>query len=183
MEQQNKSIERRAVAERAKAEGRKISGYAAVFNSPSEDLGGFTEYITANAFEGVLERSDVFAYLNHNPERGVLARSKGGEGSLTLSIDKKGLKYEFEAPNTALGEEVLEGVKRGDIGGSSFAFIVDKDEWSKDYKSRTITKIKELYDVSPVYSPAYPDTSVAVAERDRKTSLDRYFQELKDKLK
>lgn len=181
MEQQS-NIERRSVAFRATADGRKISGYAAVFNSPSEDLGGFTEYITANAFDGVIERSDVFAYLNHNPDRGVLASARRGKGSMTLKVDEKGLYYEFEAPNTALGDEVLEGVKRGDIGGSSFAFIVDRDEWSKDYKTRTITKIKQLLDVSPVYTPAYPDTSVALAERDKRTTLDRYYKELKDKL-
>ena len=69
--------------------------------------------------------------LNHNEDKGVLARSNKGIGSLTLEIDDKGLKYSFDAPNTALGDELLEGLKRGDITASSFAFKVGKDKWDK----------------------------------------------------
>lgn len=144
--------------------GRTVEGYAAIFDSPSEDM-GFIERIAPGAFDGVIAESDVFALLNHDERRGVLARSKYGEGTLQLSIDERGLFYRFEAPNTALGDELLESLKRGDIDSSSFAFTVDKEEWSNvgtttnERWERIIKKVRRLYDVSPVYTPAYSATS------------------------
>lgn len=151
------------------ADSRKVEGYASVFNSRSKDLGGFTEIIDPSAFEGVIERSDVLALLNHDQDRGVLARSRKGVGSLTLSIDDRGLKYSFDAPNTALGNELIEGLKRGDISTSSFAFTVSGEKWTKEEDGRylrTITQIDKLFDVSPVYNEAYEDTSVALRSLD-----------------
>ena len=88
--------------------------------------------------------------MDHNKDRGVLARSTNGEGSLKLSIDEKGLKYSFEAPNTALGDEILEGIRRGDIRACSFAFTVAEggDKWEKRANGtylRTINKVDRLY--------------------------------------
>ena len=146
-------------------ESRKVEGYASVFNSRSKDLGGFVEIIDPAAFNGVIERSDVLALLNHDQDRGVLARSRKGVGSLTLTVDERGLHYSFDAPNTALGDELVEGLKRGDISTSSFAFTVAGEEWTKEEDGRylrTITQIDKLYDVSPVYNEAYEDTSVAL---------------------
>lgn len=145
-------------------DSRTVEGYAIVFNKESRDLGGFTEVISPSAIDGILDKSDVLCLLNHNEDRGVLARSKFGEGSLELTVDEIGLKYRFEAPNTALGDELLEGLKRGDISTSSFAFTIDKDNWEKSERGykRTITQFKELFDVSPVYKEAYPDTTVAL---------------------
>lgn len=149
-------------------ESREVQGYAIVFNSDSNDLGGFIERINPAALEGVVEKSDVLCLLNHNEDKGVLARSKYGEGSLRLEIDEIGLKYTFEAPNTALGDELLEGLRRGDISTSSFAFTVGSDSWSKREDGtylRTIDSISELFDVSPVYRAAYDATSVKVDAR------------------
>lgn len=173
------NIERRYVAEVRKAEddpeSRRVSGYAAVFGSSSLPLmdwdhGEFEEVIDRNAFDGVIEQSDVFAVLNHDNSRGVLGRSINGTGSLSLSVDDHGLRYEFDAPRTALGDELLEGLRRGDITASSFAFNVQDERWEeqedKTYK-RTILKVGRLYDVSPVYNPAYPDTSVAQRSLDK----------------
>lgn len=112
-------------------ESRKVEGYAVVFQSESNDLGGFKEVIDSRALDGIIEKSDVLCLLNHNEDKGVLARSNKGTGSLTLEVDEKGLKYSFEAPNTALGDEVLEGIRRGDISASSFAFTVESDQWEK----------------------------------------------------
>ena len=103
---------------------RNVTGYALVFNSESEDLGGFTEVIDKDALQGVIERSDILALLNHNEDKGVLARSTKGTGSLELTVDDLGLLYRFEAPHTALGDELIEGLRRGDIRASSFAFDV-----------------------------------------------------------
>lgn len=174
-------------------ESRTVSGYAIVFNSDSNDLGGFIERIDPNSLDGVVEKSDVLCLLNHNEDRGVLARSNKGEGSLTLEIDEIGLKYTFEAPNTALGDELLEGLRRGDISTSSFAFTVGKDSWSKLENGtylRTINSINELFDVSPVYRAAYDATSVKADSRGldaikqkEKEELANYYKELRNKLK
>lgn len=163
-------LERRSFDIELRAEeSRKVEGYASVFNSRSKDLGGFTEIIDPNAFNGVIERSDVLALLNHDQDRGVLARSKKGVGSLTLNVDERGLHYSFDAPNTALGNELIEGLKRGDISTSSFAFTVSGEQWTKEPDGtylRTITQIDKLFDVSPVYNEAYEDTSVALRSLD-----------------
>lgn len=147
---------------------RHIEGYAIVFESESVDLGGFTEIIQRNALDGVIENSDILCLLDHKMERGVLARSKYGVGSLKLEIDSHGLKYSFDAPNTELGNELIEGIRRGDISASSFGFICEEDEWERRSDNsiiRYIKKIKQLIDVSPVYHPAYESTEVKVDKR------------------
>lgn len=170
MEKNKKDIERRALSIAPEAltdgdpEGRKVTGYAAVFNEQSELIfGEFKEIIHPGAFDGVIDRSDVFALLDHDQRRGVLARSKFGAGSLQLSVDEKGLRYEFEAPRTALGDELLEAIRRGDITASSFGFTVREETWvtnGDNTSTRNILKVEELFDVSPVYHPAYTGTSV-----------------------
>lgn len=154
---------------RGEEESRHIEGYGSVFNSRSLDLGGFQEIIAPGAFDGVIERSDVKALLDHNAERGILARSRNGKGSLSLELDERGLKYSFDAPHTNLGDEVVEGLKRGDYSQSSFAFTVESESWTKEEDGsylRTINKIGNLYDVSIVANPAYTDTSVALRSLD-----------------
>lgn len=154
---------------RDEPESRHIEGYGSVFNERSLDLGGFVEMIAPGAFDGVIDRSDVKCYLDHNPEKGILARSRNGKGSLSLVVDEKGLRYEFDAPHTNLGDEVVEGLKRGDYSQSSFAFTVDDEVWTKEADGsylRTITKIGGLYDVSIVANPAYEGTSVALRSLD-----------------
>lgn len=143
---------------------RTVEGYAAVFDSPSEYI-GWTEIIHRGAItDETIKKSDVFAKFNHNDEK-ILARSKYGEGSLLLEADEKGLRYLFESPHTALGDELLEYLNRGDINQSSFAFTVSKEDgserWYKkgDMIYRDIYKIEKLFDVSPVFNPAYSSTS------------------------
>lgn len=143
-------------------EKRTVEGYAILFETPSDGL-GFEEVISRSALDGVLAKSDVFALMNHSQNRGVLARSNKGTGSLHLEVDDKGLKYSFEAPKTALGDELLENIRRGEISASSFCFDVEKDIWEKKSDGswkRTVSKIGNLYDVSPVYNAAYSKTSV-----------------------
>ena len=146
------------------AEARTISGYAAVFNSESNDL-GFYETIAPGAItEDTIIRSDVVATLNHDPEK-VLARSKYGKGTLQLNVDERGLKYEYEAPNTTLGNDLREMLKRGDIDAASFAFTVSQEEGAQKWEKRdgkyyrTIYKIDKLFDVAAVYHPAYSAAS------------------------
>ena len=171
---------------RDEAESRHIEGYGSVFNERSVDLGGFTEIIAPGAFDGVIERSDVKCYLDHNPEKGILARSRNGKGSLTLELDERGLKYSFDAPHTNLGDEVVEGLKRGDYSQSSFAFTVQDEAWTKEEDGtylRTINKIGGLYDVSIVANPAYEGTSVALRSLDAfKASQEEVPAEVKEEV-
>lgn len=169
-------------------DSRTVEGYAVVFNSQSEDL-GFYETINPSAItEDVLKRSDVFCLFNHDQDK-VLARSKYGTGSLQLQLDERGLKYTFQAPNTDLGNELLEYLKRGDIESSSFAFVVSADEGSEVWETRAdgrqyreILKIDELFDVSPVFNPAYSSTSVSQRALDKLNQL-REMQDEKEKEK
>lgn len=167
-------------------DSRTVEGYAVVFNSQSEDL-GFYETINPTAItEEVLKRSDVFCLFNHDQDK-VLARSKYGTGSLQLQLDEQGLKYTFTAPNTDLGDELLEYLRRGDIDSSSFAFTVSTDEGSEVWTTgtdgkqyREILKIDELHDVSPVWNPAYTSTSVSQRTLDKLNQL-REMQDEKEK--
>jgi HK97 family phage prohead protease len=163
---ENKSLEIRSAEIRNISNSRTIEGYAMVFNSESEDL-GFREIIKPNAVtQETIDKSDVFCRFNHDEEK-VLARSNHGKGSLSLKIDDRGLKYSFDVPNTDLGNTLLEYINRGEIDSSSFAFAVSPDEgsdyWYKDNSGiihREINKIDYLVDVSPVWYPAYTETTV-----------------------
>lgn len=162
--------ERRAFPFEFRADGdgespQTISGYGALFNVLSENLGGFREQIAPGAFDGVLE-DDVRALFNHDPNL-ILARSPG---TLSLSVDSTGLRYEFEVGTRSYEADLLESIQRGDVSQSSFAFWVEEDEWDEDDEGRivrTIVKVRRLYDVSPVTYPGYTDTSVAARGLDQ----------------
>ena len=140
-----------------------VVGYGAVFNSESNDLGGFREYIAPGAFDGRLE-DDVRFLVNHDANL-ILARTTNG--TLRLSVDEKGLRYEADLPNTSTARDLMELLKNGTISQSSFAFTVEEDSWEvKDGMNiRTIDKVSQLYDVSSVTYPAYNEASSCVALR------------------
>lgn len=174
-----RQLERRsATISNINSETRTVEGYAVVFNSQSEDLGFFETIAPSAVTVDVINRSDVFALLNHNPDK-VLARCRYGEGSLSLSIDEKGLKYSFQAPNTELGNELIEHIRRGEIDSSSFAFIVSTDDGSEKWENingttyRTINKIECLCDVSPVWQPAYSATSVSARALEKLNQMEQ----------
>ena len=163
-------IEYRSFRIEAREQGsRTVSGYGSVFNSQSEDL-GFIETIDPKAItEETIKRSDVFATLNHDNDK-ILARCKYGSGSLELKCDDKGLYYRFDAPNTDLGDELLEYLNRGEIDSSSFAFTVKRDEWTTGDDGKTyrrILEIDQVFDISPVFCPAYPE---AICQKRNKPS-------------
>ena len=136
-----------------------IEGYAAVFNKDSQDFGGWHERIAPGAFSDVL-KDDAVALFNHDSNF-VLGRN--GK-NVTITQDETGLKYRIKLPDTSFAKDMRELIKEGIVHQSSFAFTVSEQEWkhSKDDSPsvRTITKIKRLYDVSPVVSPAYLDATV-----------------------
>lgn len=163
----------------------KVFGYAAKFNTRSQNLGSadyqFYEVLEAGAFDGVL-KDDVRALFNHDSSA-ILARSKNGAGSLEIGVDAIGLWYRFEAPDTQVGRDLVTSLKRGDVDQSSFSFTVDKDgqAWSETKDGdgptvfvRTISKVSALYDVSPVTYPAYLDATVALR------SLEEFRKETPD---
>jgi len=147
----------------------KVEGYAAVFNRDSEDM-GFIERIAPGAFKKALKTSDVRALFNHDSNI-ILGRTSAG--TLELKEDKKGLFMSVTPPDTQLVRDmVLSPIERGDITQQSFGFTVKADEWKnldddKETPVRTITEIRELFDVSPVTFPAYPDTAVALRSLDK----------------
>lgn len=176
-------------------EKRTVEGYAILFGVNSDNL-GFEEVIERGALDGVLGKSDVFALLNHDRSKGILARAKNGSGSLSLEVDTKGLKYRFEAPKTALGNELLENLRRGEIDQSSFAFTVADggEKWERQKNGvwkRTISKFERIYDVSPVYNAAYSKTSVYMRgkeeaekelEQREKQNLEEYYKGITNSL-
>ena len=151
---------------RTNAKSRTIVGYAAKFERWSEPImGWFKEQIARDAFSEC-DVTDVIMCFNHNIDS-ILARTTSG--TLMLSTDDEGLRFEFEAPATTMGNDMLELVRRGDISKCSFKFTVEEDEWryadkenKLEYDERTIRKIGKLYDVSLVVYPAYSDTEAGV---------------------
>ena len=137
-----------------------------MFNSESEDLGGFREIILPGAFDRALrEAHDVRALWNHNADV-VLGRTKSG--TLRLSVDEHGLRSEIDMPETRAAEDALASIRRGDVDGMSFGFRVLTDNWrSQDgVQIRELTDL-ELLDVSPVAYPAYPATQVSTRALER----------------
>ncbi len=153
------------------SESRTIGGYAAKFNTFSENLGGFTERIAPSFFNK--SRGDgwpgVLARYNHDDN---MLLGTTWANTLRLGIDDTGLTYEVDIP--AARADVFELVTRGDVAKSSFAFVAYEDDWTTNeagFPIRTLISGR-LYDVAPVNTPAYDDTSVGVRALD---SLARKF--------
>ena len=158
-----------------------VSGYAIRFMEESVDLGGFIERIHPEAISiDQIRNSDIFALFNHEDGM-VLGRT--GAGTLKLDLREDGLYYEINVPNTVAGNELLEHIKRGEMYGTSFAFSLPSDGsgevWSKGEDGniyRDITNIEFIWEISPVFEPAYPTTTVSAR------SLEK-IQELNDMIK
>ena len=183
--EQNREI--RSIARAFTTNGRTVSGYAIRFNEDSAFM-GFTERISPSALPAsMLENADIFAYFNHDWGK-VLARTPN---SLKLDLRNDGLYYEFEAPNTQDGNDLLEHIKRGEMYGTSFAFSLPEDGsgevWTKQEDGtylREIVMFDTLYEISPVYTPAYPTTSVSARclEYVRKLEEQNMKEDKKDEL-
>jgi len=149
-------------AEEQAPTGQKLVGYAAVFDSKSEDLGGFREVIKAGAFATPLSNGDdVRALVDHDSSL-ILGRTKAG--TLTLTEDSTGLLAEITLPDTQVARDLSTSIARGDVDQMSFGFVVSDDEWAIEdgQDIRTITGIGSLFDVSVVTYPAYASTEVAL---------------------
>ncbi len=147
------------------------TGYAAVFDKMSQNLGGFIERVAPGTFRSTLNQADVRALWNHEPDH-LLGRS--GNGTLRMVEDDKGLRYEVDLPDTTLGRDVAELLRRGDITGSSFGFRVIEDGWGESesgFPLRTLNQVS-LRDVGPVSLPAYADTEAGLRCLAEARSLD-----------
>jgi uncharacterized protein len=159
------TIERRVAVE-LRAGGDKASprlvGHAAVFNSPSEDLGGFTEVVRPGAFTRTLKSDrDPLALVQHMPQ---LVLGRRSAGTLRLQEDHRGLAFEIDVPATTAARDLLVSVERGDVTGASFAFTTPKggDKWEMrgDQVVRELLDV-DLHEITITAQPAYTDTDVA----------------------
>jgi len=164
---------------------RTISGYAVKWEMKSHKLGywrRFQEQFKKGAFAESLTNDDQLALWSHDTSK-VLGRTKNG--TLRLFEDEIGLRFELDLPNTTLGNDAYETIKRGDIDGVSFGFHMKVEEWDesdKDNIIRTISKAK-LVEISPVALPAYPDSQVSARSNDPyKTYSDSKNKALRKKL-
>ncbi|MCZ2341467.1 MAG: HK97 family phage prohead protease [Bacteroidales bacterium] len=140
--------------------GAVITGYAAVYFDPANPGTEFELYpkcferIRPGAFDRAIREDDIRALFNHDPSS-PLGRNRSG--TLRLSSDSRGLRYEIETPDTILGRDLLTMLRRGDISGSSFAFDVVKEQYRDEPGGIVIRELIELrlFDVGPVTFPAY----------------------------
>ena len=139
-------------------------GYAAKFNSPSEDLGGFIETIEPGAFRRSLRsRNDVKLLINHDMGR-VVASTRAG--TMKLYEDEVGLRVEASLAPTTEGKDLAILLKRGDLSKMSFGFSVMKDAWNNEMTQRTLKSVR-LWEVSVVASPAYQATEAGMRSLDK----------------
>lgn len=146
---------------------RTISGYAVKWGMKSHRMGWrrFREQFQKGAFADSLAAEDQLALWSHDTSK-VLGRTKNG--TLRLFEDEVGLRFELDLPNTTLGNDAYETIKRGDVDGVSFGFQQQKQEWDEtdpDNVIRTISKAR-LLEISPVAFPAYPDSEVQARSYD-----------------
>ncbi|KYG92359.1 peptidase U35 [[Bacillus] sp. KCTC 13219] len=138
----------------------RISGYAAVFNSKTTISDWFTEEIEPGAFSRSIAENDIRGLFNHNWDK-VLGRTKSG--TLKLSEDEHGLKFEIELPNTSTARDLAESMERGDIDQCSFGFYPSEETWNYDVEPahRVLNEV-ELFEISVVSIPAYDDTEASI---------------------
>lgn len=151
----------------AAIKGRTIHGYAAVYDSPWNDQlieeMGYVEKVARGAFRKALAKSGNVPLLWQHERRAMLATTRNK--SLRLKDDAKGLYFEADLPKTALGNDVLEQLKRGDVWGMSYgmASVPSRDstyEYSPPPPTRTVNNIERLLDVTLTYEPSYEQATV-----------------------
>lgn len=148
-------LERRAAEVELRAKGRKLEGYAAVFDTRVR-VADFDELITRGAFADTLKSGDKLALVDHDAAK-VLARTRNG--SLRLAEDTRGLHFEIELPRTTLADDVIALAEAGTLGGASFGFIAKRDAWAGSLRTLHAVDLREISVVSAW--PAYPQTSVS----------------------
>jgi HK97 family phage prohead protease len=140
-----------------------ITGRPAIYNSVSQNLGGFREVLLPGCFDGSLDDPDIYCAFNHD-EAQIIGRVSAG--TLEVDSDRTGLTMRCTLPNSPLGQNVYESIRRGDVSKMSFGMYVQQDSWdiasdgSGQFERRSIVKAK-IFEVSPVTTPAYTSSSVS----------------------
>lgn len=152
------------------ASDKKLVGYVIKWNSRSHVLWDeFVEQFAQNAFSNSLSNgADVLCLYEHDYTN-LLGRTTSG--TLQLTEDATGLRFELTPPDTQLGRDVLTLVERGDIDGMSFGFRAIKDQWDigQEPYIRTVLEA-ELREITITSLPAYPDSGVEIAKRSLTTT-------------
>lgn len=171
-------------------DSRRLEGRAIVFDSYSNNLGFYEKINRSAVTQELINNSDIIFTFNHDPNQ-LLARYRNGGGSLDVELREDGVYFSFDIPNTTLGNDIYELIKRGDISNCSFCFTVadekDSQRWEKrDGKMyREIMKISGLYDLSAVTYPAYSDTDINArsieARNIAEEELDKIIKEAEEK--
>lgn len=153
----------------------KLTGYAAVFGKLSQDLGGFVEQIRAGAFAKSLTGGEPIRALYEHDNHKLLGSTRSG--TLKLSEDSKGLRFELELPATTYAQDLGVLVERGDIAGCSFGFICptggDAWEMRDGQLTRDLIDVR-LSEITITSNPAYADTSVAVRSMEAFHAKDNH---------
>lgn len=157
-----------------------VEGYALRFEEETvlytDEYGNeFKEIIKRGALDGA-DLSDVPFKYNHSNETMIMARTRNN--TLQLTVDEEGLFIRAELADTSTGNDLYKLIKRGDVDKMSFAFTVKEDEFNKDTRTRSITKIDKLFDVAAVDLPAYNGTSISARnyfelEKEKELVLER----------
>ena len=173
-------------------DSRRLEGRAIVFDSYSNNLGFYEKINRSAVTQELINNSDIIFTFNHDPNQ-LLARYRNGGGSLDVELREDGVYFSFDIPNTTLGNDIYELIKRGDISNCSFCFSIsdekDSQKWEKREGKmyREIMKIGGLYDLSAVTYPAYSDTDINArsieARNIAEAELDKILKEAEEKMK
>ena len=171
-------------------DSRRLEGRAIVFDSYSNNLGFYEKINRSAVTQELINNSDIIFTFNHDPNQ-LLARFRNGGGSLDVELREDGVYFSFDIPNTTLGNDIYELIKRGDISNCSFCFSIsdekDSQKWEKREGKmyREIMKIGGLYDLSAVTYPAYSDTDINArsieARNIAEEELDKIIKEAEEK--
>lgn len=163
---------------RSRSEGRHISGKAISFDTQSNYI-GFIEILHKGCItQELIDNSDIVFLYNHDYNQ-VLARANKGKGTLNINLQDDGVYFDFDVPETTVGNDVLENIRLGNITQCSFRFRYAEEPGSyRDQKIgdtwyRNVYKVGELLDFSLVTDPAYDDTYVNVRMRERSKMEDK----------
>lgn len=159
-------IERRGAAGGLRASGRTLTGYAAVFGTETR-MGSFTERIAPGAFSKSLASGrDILALLDH---RADVLLGRTASGTLKLTEDAKGLRFDLELPDTQAGRDLVALAERGDLGGMSFGFIAEDEAWTGN--TRELRQV-DLREVSVIQAfPAYQQTEISLRNKPAELSF------------
>ena len=159
--------------EKNEEHGDHVIGMPIVFNSRT-DLGLFDEMIDSHALDNT-DLKDVRFLVNHDTSKIPLARSRNNNANSTMQMEiteaGMNIRVDLDTENNSDARNLYSAIKRGDISGMSFAFLVDGEEWTdleSDHPTRTITSISRVLEVSAVPFPAYEATSISARSEDEK---------------